>query len=224
MATPFVAEHLAVVVSTQDEARSRWSGSPILVTATAQTGGRGRAGTKWLNADRSVACSLAFSPSWPGSALPRLTLVAGLAALDVVDSRARLKWPNDVLIGGAKVGGLLAESIDGVVVVGMGLNLFWSSPPPGIGGLFARDPGPEQAREIAVGWAGRLVDRTGAGPEDWGHDEYVDRCATIGELIEWEPGGSGLAVNVDAQGGLVVSGTDGLETIRSGAVRHLRQK
>jgi BirA family biotin operon repressor/biotin-[acetyl-CoA-carboxylase] ligase len=225
MATPSpTVVHLDEVGSTQDEARSRFDGPPVLVTATRQTAGRGRSGAEWQTADRAVAASLAFAPGWDAAALPRLTLVSGLAAVDAVGDGVdlSLKWPNDVVTPRGKAAGLLVETADDVVVAGMGMNLFWVDPPAGAAALFGDDPGVEAARALAVRWATGLLVRSAAGPDAWGRDEYSSRCATLGREIAWEPDGRGRAVGVAPDGGLVVETATGTMTLRSGAVRHVR--
>ena len=222
MATPLLIEHLGRVGSTQDEARLRYRDSPLLVTATGQEVGRGRSGAEWIEADRAVAASLAFEPSWPAEAMARITLVAGLAATDVLPSSVDLKWPNDIVTSGFKVGGILTESIDGLVVVGLGLNVFWESPPLGMTAVHKSDPGAEHADLLARRWADALLDRMVAGPTRWGRDEYVARCATVGRSIEWEPAGSGIAVGVDDDGALLVDSGSGVSALYAGAIREVR--
>lgn len=206
--------------STQDVARRHIGPDPVLVVTHRQVRGRGRGGSGWQPAPRAVAASLAFEPGWPSEALARLTLVAGLAASDVVD--VRLKWPNDLLVGADKVGGLLLESSDGRVVAGCGINLWWPDAPSGMGAIHEDDPGPDVVVAIASAWAERLLDRASAGPGAWGRDEYVARCGTLGRPITWEPAGSGRAVDVAADGGLVVETDEGVVTLRSGEVREIR--
>ncbi len=223
MATPFSVEHLGRVGSTQDEARSRFSGDPLLVTASAQDAGRGRRGATWRNADRAMAASLAFVPDWEEVHLPRLTLVAGLAATDVLPDDIGLKWPNDVVRGSRKIGGLLAERADDIIVVGFGLNVYWRSAPNGMGGLLGSDPGAGPVAALAEDWVRALLDRAGRGPEDWGREEYAARCVTVGASITWEPNGSGIATGVAADGSLEVDSAEGARRLDSGAVRTIRQ-
>jgi BirA family biotin operon repressor/biotin-[acetyl-CoA-carboxylase] ligase len=222
MATPLSIEHLEFVASTQDEARLRFEGQPLLVTAVEQSQGRGRAGSEWLNADRSLAASIVFTPDWPLAATPRIPLVAALAIKDLVGSRLRLKWPNDLLVGGAKVGGILTESSDGIVAVGLGLNVYWGDPPAGMGALHSSDPGVEHVRLVAERWAHAVLERVDAGWPNWARSEYESSCDTIGCLIEWDPDGLGRAVAVDDEGGLVVETGEGTLTLRAGEVRHVR--
>ena len=175
MATSYSARHLGEVPSTQDLARDGFDSSPLLVTATGQTGGRGRSGAVWQTAPRAVAASLAFRPRWRSRELPVITLVAGVAAAEVIDG-VSLKWPNDLMFGDAKVAGLLAELFDGVVVVGMGVNLWWPEPPPGVGAIHAEDPGPDAGRRLAERWTEALLPMIEAGPEHWPIGRYRRLC------------------------------------------------
>jgi BirA family biotin operon repressor/biotin-[acetyl-CoA-carboxylase] ligase len=222
MATSYSSRHLDEVPSTQDIARKAFAGDPVLVTAAVQTAGRGRSGSVWQTAPRAIAASLAFSPGWPITDLPTITLVAGVAATDAIEG-ASLKWPNDVLVGGAKVAGLLAELSEGVVVMGMGVNLWWPGPPPGVAGIHARDPGPEEGPRLAEAWATSLLRSIEAGSGNWPIDAYRRLCTTLGQDVTWEPDGSGHAVDIDASGALVVETTEGRRLLTSAAVSHVRQ-
>ena len=222
MATPLALAHLDVVSSTQDEARSRFRSSPVLVTASSQTVGRGRRGTVWETADRAVAASLALLPRWPAVFWPLIPAVAGLSALDVLGSDAMLKWPNDVVVHGAKVAGILVESDPEAVVVGIGINLFWADPLPGAAGLVDEDPGPDAGPRVAEAWARRFLDRMDGDPEDWGRAEYEERSATVGLPVTWQPGGSGRAVGIASNGGLIVESDRGTVVLDSGVVAIVR--
>ena len=99
-----------------------------LVAAEEQTEGRGRLGRRWLAPyGTSLLCSLQLRPDVPGERLPELTGVAAqvvaetLAALSGVEPE--LKFPNDVLLAGRKVAGVLAEAREGRVVLGIGINV-----------------------------------------------------------------------------------------------------
>ena len=98
-----------------------------VVVADAQTAGRGRLGRAWVAPPgTSLLCSVLLRPP-AGSRIAQLSLVGGLAAAQTVESElgraAQLKWPNDVLVDGRKVAGVLAEARDAVVVLGIGLNV-----------------------------------------------------------------------------------------------------
>ena len=222
MDTPYVSVQLQTARSTQDEARERFAGKPVLVTADRQTAGRGRSGNRWEQASRAVFASLALAPGWPPAALPRLTLAAGLAARDAAGGEVLLSWPNDLVRGEHKVGGLLAEASGVVVVVGLGLNLWWPDPMEWAAALYDADPGPAASAEAAARFAGSLLARAEMGPEAWGREEYLAVCATVGREITWEPGGRGRAVGVAGDGGLEVETGAGPVVLHAGAVRRVR--
>ncbi|HEY7469050.1 MAG TPA: biotin--[acetyl-CoA-carboxylase] ligase [Acidimicrobiia bacterium] len=205
------------VSSTQDLARAEVGPLPVVVIAQRQTEGRGRSGAPWMTAPRALAVSVAFEPQ-EGDERP-FSLMAGVAAALVVEG-VGLKWPNDLLLGSDKVGGILVEQSDGRVVVGLGLNLWWPEPSEGAGALHEADPGEALHAELGALWAAellRLVDLPG-----WPVDEYRKMCVTLGKEVAWEPEGSGRAVDVTGEGELVVDGPRGRSIVRSGAVRHLR--
>lgn len=98
-----------------------------VAVAEEQTEGRGRLGRNWeAPAGTSVLVSVLLLPAVAASRLPELSLVAGNAVaeaiLEVTGIEPAIKFPNDVLIGGRKVAGILAESSEGRVVLGIGVN------------------------------------------------------------------------------------------------------
>jgi BirA family biotin operon repressor/biotin-[acetyl-CoA-carboxylase] ligase len=129
--------YLPTTPSTNDAARDlAGQGAPdgTVVVADAQTAGRGRAGkSPWLTPPRtSLAVSVLLRPLLAPDALPRLGLAAGVAAAGAIRTvagvAAGLKWPNDVVAGGRKLGGILVEcALQGTAVshavVGIGLNV-----------------------------------------------------------------------------------------------------
>ncbi|HEY7255029.1 MAG TPA: biotin--[acetyl-CoA-carboxylase] ligase [Methylomirabilota bacterium] len=139
----FVLHALDSVDSTQTEAqRLAAEGAPegTVVTARHQRAGRGQRGHEWWDdPGESLLASLLLRPSAPPATAPQLSLVAGLAvadALDAVGAAARIRWPNDVLVRGRKVCGILAEASSGRaasgaraagdlhhVILGIGINL-----------------------------------------------------------------------------------------------------
>ncbi len=214
MATHYDIVSLDEVTSTQDEARTRTQ--PVLVVAARQTAGRGRSGRPWWNAPRALAASFRWTPTWPAEAWPRITLVAGLAAHGIF--ACSLKWPNDLVIDGRKVGGILTETDGSAVVCGLGVNLWWPDAPEESDGAFESDPGPGAAVGLASRWVDELLRRLDAGPEQWGIDEYRATCTTIGRAVTWSPDGAGRAMGVDELGRLLVSVGGSLVALSSGEV------
>jgi len=106
-------------------------GAPLLLAAEEQTAGRGRRGRRWLSAPgRDLTFSFARRLGRPARELAALSLVAGVAVTQALRalgvSHAAIKWPNDVLAGEAKLGGILVETRlsagTSVAVVGVGIN------------------------------------------------------------------------------------------------------
>ncbi len=109
--------------------------APLLLAAEAQTAGRGRAGRRWLAVPGDSLCfSLAWPFHLPSARLAGLPLAVGVAVASALRALGRpvmLKWPNDLLLDGAKLGGILIESVPGRgqpaaplwAVIGVGLNV-----------------------------------------------------------------------------------------------------
>ena len=130
--------------STNDEAKERAAGGAAdgtVVWARVQRSGRGRRGRSWVSPPGNLYVSVVLRPACEARSLAQLSFVAALAVHDLVDGflpgRARCKWPNDVLVDGGKVAGILLESALGPggrvdwVVLGIGVNL---ASHPGIDG------------------------------------------------------------------------------------------
>ena len=102
-----------------------------VVVAQAQTAGRGRRGRLWLDEPgASLLTSIILRPRLQPARLPTLSLAAGVAVVEALERvtglKPRLKWPNDVLVDGRKLAGILLESRIGpspLVVLGIGVNL-----------------------------------------------------------------------------------------------------
>jgi len=142
---PYRLLHLAEADSTNAEAMRRalaGDRGALWVLADRQTAGRGRAGRTWASAPGNLLASLLIETGCPQARAGQLSLVAGVAVVDAIVKAGspvpglRLKWPNDILIGSAKAGGILVESSTlgsgrGLqAVIGVGLNL--ASVPPGL--------------------------------------------------------------------------------------------
>jgi BirA family biotin operon repressor/biotin-[acetyl-CoA-carboxylase] ligase len=99
-----------------------------VAAADEQTEGRGRLGRRWLAPARSsVLTSIVLRPRVPPQRLPELSLVAGRACAAAITEiggvPTTVKHPNDVLVRGRKIAGVLAEARDGRVVLGLGINV-----------------------------------------------------------------------------------------------------
>ena len=97
----------------------------LAIFAEAQTAGRGRAGNKWeSNRGQSILCSVLLADCQLNSEM--LCLSCAVAAAEAVGNKAQIKWPNDIILNGKKIGGILVESkvINGCIagILGIGIN------------------------------------------------------------------------------------------------------
>lgn len=210
----------------------------LVVIAERQDMGRGRLDRSWQSPPRAgLLLSVLLRPSGPVSLLPLLPLLVGTAAVEAVRGvarlEARLKWPNDVLVGDRKLGGILVERVDDAVVVGIGLNVSTRLEELPVetatsvaveGGSADREP---LVKELLRALARRYADFEQRGAEAV-VPAYREVCATIGRDVRLQlPGGdeiSGVAVAVDDGGRLVVRDDTGHEAAWSaGDVVHARQ-
>ena len=125
-------EELASTSTTASELAAAGAAEGVVVIAESQSRGRGRLGRSWLSPPyRNLYVSLVLRPPIAPTQAPILALVAGLATADALAATGvepRIKWPNDVLVDGRKVAGILAEMAgDGAsvsaVVLGIGINV-----------------------------------------------------------------------------------------------------
>ena len=114
--------------STQDIAKS-FSPKKALIIADQQTAGRGRLGRAWASAPgASVLMSLVWPTAQGKLTHDRVSMLTGLCLARVVrqliaSSEVRLKWPNDVMVEGQKIAGILIEAVPHAFVIGIGLNV-----------------------------------------------------------------------------------------------------
>ncbi len=212
--------HLRHTDSTNSRARElAEAGAPhgTLVTASEQAAGRGRQGRTWTApAGRGLLCSVVIREA------PRLLpLLAGVAVAEVVGDRAAVKWPNDVLLEGRKLAGILVEGRpqERWAVVGMGVNVAvresdFGSDLSGRVATLGLEP------EAIEGVLGRLLDAL----ERWLTAspqavlaEVRRRDTLRGRQVRWA-GGEGRGEGIDDQGRLVVLTAGGAQVLEAGEV------
>jgi BirA family biotin operon repressor/biotin-[acetyl-CoA-carboxylase] ligase len=192
------------VTSTQDMAKYLPIGS--VVVADFQTAGRGRLAHRWeAPAGTALLASFVLAPN------ALLSLAAGVATAEACGPQVRLKWPNDLLIDGRKVGGILVEAARDKAICGIGINLTWA--PPGAAKL-------NQPRDD-------LLERLRAALETWSSAAPGDVLArwrelseTIGRRVRIDLPDrviEGVAEDVNDRGELIVDGA----TVSAGGVTHL---
>jgi BirA family biotin operon repressor/biotin-[acetyl-CoA-carboxylase] ligase len=215
-----------------------------VVVAGRQVAGRGRLGRTWVSTGEgeSLLASLLLRPSIPPADAPLLSLLAGLcmakACRDASGVEVRCKWPNDLVAGGRKLGGVLIEATvgpEGVdhVVVGTGVNV----------GQAAKDF-PEELRTTATsvtmeGGTGDVsallaayltamharYHQNGVGLKDVMLAAYRDMCDTIGRAVQATTAAGeqveGIATEIGERGDLRVETPAGVESIGFGEIVHL---
>lgn len=205
--------HLRSTDSTNDRARVlAAAGAPdgTLVTAAEQSAGRGRQGRSWsASPNTALLCSLVIREP-----PPLLSLIAGVAVAETVEAvsapasdAALIKWPNDVVVDGRKVAGILVESRpqEDWAVLGIGLNVAVS-----VAELPAelRDSAgtlglaPSAIESVLAELLARLQRRLGTGAEQ-ALAALRSRDALLGRGIAWERG-VGIAAGIDDRGRLLV--------------------
>ena len=219
--------------STNDDARAlALAGAPHgeAVLARAQSLGRGRDGRAFASPAGGMYLSVVLRPTRAPAEWSLLPLVAGLAVVDALRGSAghvvaSLKWPNDVMVGDAKLGGVLVESrfdAHPFAVVGIGLNVE-AAPVPEATSLRALGVAAHvDARGLADAVLARLLARV----DEWerGGARAVMRdvraaMGTLGRRVAWGEK-EGRAVDVAEDGALVVEAGDGERVeVRVGDVR-----
>ncbi|MBF0386605.1 MAG: biotin--[acetyl-CoA-carboxylase] ligase [Candidatus Omnitrophica bacterium] len=226
--------HFAEIGSTMDEAfRLGMSGAPegTVVAAELQTKGRGRLGRAWVSPGGSgLYFSLLLRPKLSTAEAARLTLLSSVALSEAVEKcsgvSALIKWPNDLLLGGRKLAGILTElraEVDRVdfAVVGIGLNVNTAHKelPPEATSL-KNESGQGYSRVAILQEFLRTFERRylvlakqGFGPA---LEEWRKRSATIGRRVRFEERGhkfEGLATGLADDGGLMVQ-LDNKQTVK----------
>ena len=213
----------------RDLARSGATNGTVVI-AESQSQGRGRLGRGWVSpAYKNLYLSVVLRGELPMERLPQLSLLAGVATCDAICEwhLATIKWPNDVLIDGRKVAGLLAETDsdrgERFVILGIGINLnaeqddfapeLWDK----AGSLRMALGHPVDRARVA----GRLLTHLEQRCEEWRDQGFAsiaaawrERSDLIGrEIVVQEPGGTvtGRAIDLDDDGALRLRLASGAE-------------
>jgi BirA family biotin operon repressor/biotin-[acetyl-CoA-carboxylase] ligase len=225
-----LVETYASIGSTNDRAleiASTAEGAFAVVIADEQTAGRGRRGARWHSPPGSgLWMSVVLPASRPA---PHASLLVGLAVAEAIEAvsaevRVGIKWPNDLMVRGGKLGGILCESAGAAVVAGIGINLR-SSPASALAyratSLEAECgksiPPSELAGSIVRRLTGRslVLDAAAA-------SALAGRDALLDSAVDTEEHGPGVARGIDRGGALVLERADGSRvSVVAGSVRSL---
>ncbi len=219
------------VESTNDTAKTlAEQGAPegTVVVASEQSAGRGRLGRPWASPPGGLWLSVILRPSWPAAEWPRLAFAASVAVASAIERSlgipTQVKWPNDLVLDGRKLGGVLLEAAGSYVVVGIGLNanVRLSAFPPDLAAVVT-------SLEERLGYPVDLVGLTQEILRDLEHayqavlddphalmEQWRVRSITLGRHVRVVGAGAaceGVAESVDADGTLVVRTKTGLRRI-----------
>jgi BirA family biotin operon repressor/biotin-[acetyl-CoA-carboxylase] ligase len=234
MTDQFTVAHHEKIGSTNDEARRlAQAGAPhgTVVHADEQTAGRGRLTHTWFSPPGNLYLSILLRTGQPATRTSELSLLAAIAVADTVETllprqiRAMLKWPNDVLINGAKIAGILVEHVDDATIIGIGLNVLQAPSNTAYktttivanGGIASVDG----ARDILLG-------RLGLHLADWRlegfapiRERWLNRSYPVGAAIRANAGGqavSGHFAGLDVDGALLLDTPQGRQRIVAGEI------
>jgi BirA family biotin operon repressor/biotin-[acetyl-CoA-carboxylase] ligase len=234
MRKQFTVWHHDQIGSTNDEARRLvLEGAPhgTVVHADEQTAGRGRLSHTWFSPPGNLYLSILLRTGQPAARTPELSFLAALAVADTVEAllprqiRAMLKWPNDVLVNGAKIAGILLEQVDDATIVGIGVNVlqapsnaaYKTTTIVASAGIASVDG----ARDI-------LLDRLGLHLAVWQADgfapireQWLSRSYPVGAAIKANAGGQPFAghfAGLDEDGALLLDTTQGRQRIVAGEI------
>ncbi len=231
----YALRHVADIDSTNDEARRQAASGArhgLVIWADRQSAGHGRQGRAWQSPPGNLYCSILLRPDRAAAEVAQLSFAAALAVCDALPAglAPRCKWPNDVLVGGKKIAGILLESEAsgaGVawLIVGIGINIVnhpdgTETPATSLAALGTdTTPGAvlgELCRHF-LRWYAMWHDR-GFAPL---REAWLARADRLGGDIRVRYGATethGRFVDLDASGALVLENGEGRRHISAGAV------
>jgi len=210
--------HAARVSSTQDMAREMMPRElGTVIVADAQEKGRGRRGHVWLSPRGGLYASIILRSD------PLLSLRVGVAvarALQQAGIVARLKWPNDVLVAGKKIAGILIEVADGTAIVGIGVNI--DSAPLSEATCIVSETRVPITRDALLH---SILQEIKITYEEDIIEAYRVLCATLGRRVRVSIAAgnevTGIALGIDRDGHLLVDDGEATRTIVGGDCVHL---
>lgn len=207
-------------------------GNPFMVTADEQTLGVGRLNRQWVSPfGAGIALTIGISQSDIAHELSAIPLISGLAvvnALNGLNIPASLKWPNDVVFldsqGLRKVGGLLVRRLNNAVALGIGINVgLTEAELPVAHATSLAIEGFEISREILIAHIIQHTHNLLTQPVDW-HSDYSLACSSLGRIVRIIQTDkvcfSGTALRVEPDGGLVLQTNSGEKIVTVGDVEH----
>ena len=211
------------VDSTQEIAKKLvkdYAGEHLVVVASEQKKGRGRLDRNWISPAGGMYLSVVLKEH---DLLPVLAAVAVARALRDLDVQATIKWPNDILVAGKKIAGILIELVKGYGIVGIGLNIAETPLESATSLVAAREANiSRDAVMEAILNQIALLETEEADCLLW---HFRDLSETLGKRVRIErlhESIEGLAVNFDARGALIIKTNGTLTPVTYGDCVHLK--
>lgn len=228
--------HLPECGSTNTEALARAEAGEaggLWILADRQTAGRGRSGRRWVSEEGNLFASLLLQPGCTPETASKLAFLAALSLADTVKGldkrtdgtrpRLSLKWPNDILLDGAKLGGILLESLQLpqtnrlCLVIGVGLNLASHPHIADVNATSLADKGIDAERPVVFQklaerfdhWLKIWADGTNFAPI---REAWLKRAHGLSQPVEASIAGrsiNGIFSGLDENGALIVEQADG---------------
>jgi BirA family transcriptional regulator, biotin operon repressor / biotin---[acetyl-CoA-carboxylase] ligase len=209
--------HIDRVSSTQDAAKKMtWLTLGEAIVADVQDRGRGQRGHEWISPLGGLYASIILHSD------PLLAVRAGVAlarALQQLEIDARLKWPNDILVAGKKIAGILIEAKGKTAIVGVGVNIDRTPVPNSTCVIHHTDSrtSPDKLlhsilHNLEITYKQDVL------------EAYRDLCTTLGHIVEVSVGDktiAGNATSIDRLGHLILKTESRLRIIHSGECSHL---
>lgn len=214
------------------------SGSKVVVSAVRQTAGRGRRGRQWIDCAGNLFMSLAVEAEMKD--LGRLVLLSSLCLFMTikelskdVNVKIELKWPNDVLVNGGKISGILLEKGSGdYFVIGIGVNI--AASPKGNVAVYPlvslKEAGIDTDRVTFLKNYVAIWDKTRDTWDKEGFESlrqmWLANVKGLGEEInvtDEKETKKGIFSGVDGDGALLLDGADGIRKIRAGDVFYIKE-
>lgn len=204
------------------------SGEPLkpytVIYAKEQTAGRGRLGRTWESKEGDSLCMSLILPYTYKSGITLLSALGVHNALKDICPDIKIKWPNDIIVQGKKLCGILTEGTEHGTVAGIGINLNQTKFSQEIAHkatslrlLTGNTFEPESLLQKVADCVFKTIENFSGELTKEAINEYTPLCANIGREVKWQDK-TGVAEGISADGSLLINTSDGTEEIRFGEV------
>lgn len=226
---PILTYHYPSIDSTQHEARrliDSGTALPFAVMADEQTQGRGREDREWISPpEGNLYATLAFTPQLEMKDWPQYSLAAAVCWLNCIKADLKFKWPNDLLLGGDKLGGILLERYGDALLIGMGLNCNsyptqdLRYPATSLRQRLGSDVDPKELLELYVNHAQQEIIELNNGELESLRNKWLSNTYNLNNEVSIRSGQqvvTGMFQGIDEQGNLLLEVNGSIECVLAG--------